>query len=79
LRPLLLTPEPVILFFQSKYEHLLGGEAALEASKVDSEENRSYGMVSAEAKKDRRTVEDIQKEIREGSGIQYIFGSTCSS
>ncbi len=36
----------------------------MEASKVGSELNKSYGMVSAESKKDRRTVEDIQAEIR---------------
>ena len=28
------------------------------------EANKSYGMVSAESKKDKRTVEDIQAEIR---------------
>jgi hypothetical protein len=26
--------------------------------------NKSYGMVSAESKKDKRSVEDIQKDIR---------------
>ena len=29
-----------------------------------TEMNKSYGMVSAESKKDRRTVEDIQAELR---------------
>ena len=42
----------------------LGKESALEAARK-TELNKSYGMVSAESKKDRRTVEDIQKEIRE--------------
>jgi|LakMenEpi03Aug12_release.lakeMendotaPanAssembly.Ray.scaffolds.fasta_scaffold1911908_1 hypothetical protein len=29
-----------------------------------TEMNKSYGMVSAESKKDKRSVEDIQKDIR---------------
>ena len=49
--------------YQQKYEHLIGSETALEAAKV-TEANKSYGMVSAELKKDKRTVEDIQAEIR---------------
>ena len=48
-------------FFQ--YEHLIGNESALDAARV-TETNKSYGMVSAESKKDKRTVEDIQAEIR---------------
>ena len=36
------------------------GVETLEAT----EANKSYGMVSAELKKDKRTVEDIQAEIR---------------
>merc|ERR1711899_108087 len=49
--------------YKQKYEHLIGNEAALEAAAV-TDTNKSYGMVSAESKKDKRTVEDIQAEIR---------------
>ena len=49
--------------YQQKYEHLIGTEAALEAAKV-ADPNKSYGMVSSELKKDKRTVEVIQAEIR---------------
>ena len=49
--------------YKQKYEHLIGTEAALDAaSKADAK--KSFGMVSAESKKDKRTVEDIQAEIR---------------
>ena len=41
----------------------LGKDAALDAARK-TEMNKSYGMVSAEMKKDKRTVEDIQAEIR---------------
>jgi len=49
--------------YKQKYEHLIGNESALEAAAV-TDTNKSYGMVSAESKKDKRTVEDIQAEIR---------------
>merc|ERR1712112_417470 len=49
--------------YQSKYEHLIGKEAAVEAARK-TEVRSQFGMVSAELKKDRRTVEDIQAEIR---------------
>ena len=49
--------------YRQKYEHLIGTEAALDAARV-AEAKGSYGMVSAEEKKDKRTVEDIQAEIR---------------
>jgi len=49
--------------YKQKYEHLIGNESALEAARV-TETNKSYGMVSAESKKDKRTVEVIQAEIR---------------
>ena len=49
--------------YRSKYEHLIGTDSALEAAR-DVEAKKSYGMVSAELKKDKRTVEDIQAEIR---------------
>ena len=49
--------------YKQKYEHLIGSEAALDAASV-AEAKKSFGMVSAESKKDKRTVEDIQAEIR---------------
>eukprot|EP00090_Calanus_glacialis_P030833 TRINITY_DN5016_c0_g1_i2.p1 TRINITY_DN5016_c0_g1~~TRINITY_DN5016_c0_g1_i2.p1 ORF type:complete len:221 (+),score=83.58 TRINITY_DN5016_c0_g1_i2:52-714(+) len=49
--------------YHSKYEHLIGLDSALDAAKK-TETNAQYGMVSAEEKKDRRTVEDIQAELR---------------
>ena len=49
--------------YHSKYEHLIGMDSALDAAKK-TETNAQYGMVSAEQKKDRRTVEDIQAELR---------------
>ena len=48
--------------YQDKYEHLIGKEAALDAARK-TETKAQYGMVSAEEKKDRRTVEDIQAEL----------------
>ena len=36
--------------------------------------HRSYGMVSVEEKMDRRTVEDIQAEIREKKKRQKLHG-----
>ena len=49
------------LFLQ--YEHLIGSESALDAARV-METNKSFGMVSSESKKDKRSVEVIQAEIR---------------
>ena len=45
--------------YQEKYSHLIGTEADLSAARK-TEVNKSYGMVSAESKKDKRSVEDIQ-------------------
>jgi len=51
--------------YKEKYEHLIGKDSALDAAhSLEQEGNRQYGMVSAELKKDRRTVEDIQAELR---------------
>ena len=50
--------------YKAKYEHLIGKEAALDAAKKTDATKSHFGMVSAEQKKDRRTVEDIQAEIR---------------
>lgn len=49
--------------YHQKYEHLIGKEAALDAARK-TETNKQYGMVSSESKKDRRTVEQVQAEIR---------------
>jgi len=49
--------------YHEKYEHLIGKEAALDAARK-TETNKQYGMVSSESKKDRRTVEQVQAEIR---------------
>jgi len=49
--------------YKAKYEHLVGTDASLqEARKTVA--NKSYGMVSAESKKDKRTVEQVQAELR---------------
>ena len=52
--------------YRDKYEHLIGKESALEAArKTEIDPNKTYGLgVTAEMKRDRRTVEDIQAEIR---------------
>merc|ERR1719273_656931 len=49
--------------YQQKYEHLIGNETALAGAKA-TEAKKSYGMVSAELKKDKRTMEEIQADIR---------------
>jgi len=49
--------------YKTKYEHLLGTDESLqEARKTVA--NKSYGMVSADLKKDKRTVEQVQAELR---------------
>ena len=70
--------------YHEKYEHLIGKDSALEAARK-TETNAQYGMVSAEQKKDRRTVEDIQAELRakkrqkvDQDGI-WSFGSSQDS
>merc|ERR1712141_142790 len=51
--------------YQQKYEHLIGSEEDFKvAKKAEVNSDRSFGMVSAESKKDRRTVEQVQEEIR---------------
>lgn len=49
--------------YHQKYEHLIGAESALEGARK-TETNKQYGMVSSESKKDRRTVEQIQEEMK---------------
>jgi len=44
-----------------------------------TEMNKSYGMVSAKSKMDKRTVEDIQKEIREKKRAKLEQGNSSSS
>lgn len=47
--------------YHAKYEHILGNDTmALQRTEL----KKSYGMVSSDQKKDRRTVEDIQAELR---------------
>merc|ERR1711997_499724 len=48
---------------RTNYKHLIGSESALDAARV-METNKSFGMVSSESKKDKRSVEVIQAEIR---------------
>lgn len=51
--------------YQHKYEHLIGTEEDyMVAKKAEADSDRSFGMVSAESKKDRRTVEQVQAEMR---------------
>ena len=64
--------------YRQKYEHLIGTEAALDAARV-AEAKGSYGMVSAEEKKDKRTVEDIQAEIRAKKKMKLAAEASSSS
>ena len=59
--------------YHSKYSHLIGLDSALSAAKP-TETNIQYGMVSAEEKKDRRTVEDIQADMREKKRMKLDQG-----
>ena len=45
--------------YRDKYQHLIG-----DAKDKIGQVNKSYGFVSAEEKKDRRTMEQIQADIR---------------
>ena len=49
--------------YKQKYEHLIGTDSAIDAARV-TEAKKSYGMVSAESKKDKRTMEEIQADIK---------------
>jgi len=51
--------------YLNKYEKHLGGlEVAKEAARSTKCENRSYGFVSSEQKKDKRTIEETLADIR---------------
>ena len=51
--------------YKEKYEHLIDKESALDAARKTEDPNKVYGLgISGEMKKDKRTVEDIQAEIR---------------
>jgi len=50
-------------FLQEKYSHLIGTDADIAAARK-AELKKSFGMVSAESKKDKRSVEDIQNDLR---------------
>ena len=58
--------------YKDKYEHLIGKEAAVDAARKTEGVQAVFGMVSAEQKKDRRTVEDIQASSR------LVFAETGS-
>ena len=45
--------------YRDKYQHLIG-----DAKDKIGQVNKSFGFVSAEEKKDRRTMEQIQADIR---------------
>jgi hypothetical protein len=63
--------------YHQKYEHLIGSESALEGARK-TETNKQYGMVSSESKKDRRTVEQIQEEMkaRKRQKVEHIVDDT---
>merc|ERR1711981_446869 len=64
--------------YQHKYEHLIGTEEDFQvAKKAEVKSHRSFGMVSAESKKDRRTVEQVQAEIRakKRAAATHILGN----
>ena len=52
-----------LFVIKSQYEHLIGSEEEFKvAKKAEANSDRSFGMVSAESKKDRRTVEQVSTE-----------------
>jgi len=50
--------------YREKYQHLIAAEATVEAVKAGGGLEKSFGLVSAEEKKDRRTMEQIQADIK---------------
>ena len=48
--------------YHLKYAHLVGDTVT--AEKLESSE-KSFGLVSAKLKRDRRTIEETQREMRE--------------
>ncbi|TRY76266.1 hypothetical protein TCAL_10152 [Tigriopus californicus] len=62
--------------YHAKYEHIIGNDTmALQRTEL----KKSYGMVSSDQKKDRRTVEDIQAELRAKKRMKLDTQSEDSS
>ena len=54
-----------LFVIESQYEHLIGSEEEFKvAKKAEANSDRSFGMVSAESKKDRRTVEQVSTKCQ---------------
>ena len=49
--------------YRSKYSHIIGSTENVE--KVEKPVNKSFGLVSASLKRDRRTIEETQIAMRE--------------
>jgi len=49
--------------YREKYQHLIGAEATV-VKPGDASRSATFGLVSAEEKKDRRTMEQIQADIK---------------
>merc|ERR1712183_507283 len=49
--------------YRSKYSHIIGSTSSVE--KVEKPTNKSFGLVSASSKRDRRTIEETQIAMRE--------------
>merc|ERR1711990_687934 len=49
--------------YRSKYSHIIGKVEKVE--KVEKPTNKSFGLVSASSKRDRRTIEETQIAMRE--------------
>ena len=58
--------------YKDKYSHLIGKEAGISAAAA-TVTNKSYGYVSAENKKDQRSIEQTLKDIREKKRIKMTM------
>ena len=66
-----------LFVIKSQYKHLIGSEEEFKvAKKAEANSDRSFGMVSAESKKDRRTVEQVYSYTL---GIFYCYNYLISS
>ena len=76
--PVTIVFKLIYLFvIESQYEHLIGSEEEFKvAKKAEANSDRSFGMVSAESKKDRRTVEQVYSYTL---GILYCYNYLLSS
>ncbi|KAL7640802.1 UNVERIFIED_CONTAM: hypothetical protein RMT77_009077 [Armadillidium vulgare] len=59
-----LRKEPVPNKFLEKYERLVGKESGLKAARVLEANNKQFGFVSSELKKDKRTIEETLADIK---------------